>query len=387
MIPVQIRFPAARARRAAVFAFALATFAIAACSSDPRSTLGSDDDLIASRPGVIVQDTLDVFADTVLSYESVIGFGNMDLGRVSGYERAMVLQFPFTLGSSNPVLKAVLRLTPEAVDGSIPARFYQLTFPYADGDSIPSLDTLGVILDPVSGAATRSLKVVPREYNLPPLLVQQWLRRETDRNAIAVIYADPDTTAIATFFSAEADSSNRPLIKVNFVNGDVQTYKVKADANFIRPTTTSPNLTISDGFVRRLYFRVPLDQLPDRAAIQNARVRLHIVPGSTLGSDPNLIVYIPTSSDPTSADFLTGQNVTALAYQASADYIEFAMTNAIALILDGTLENNGVVVRYDAENSSLRQVQFYGSNAPESLRPRVYITASTPADYHPTGSP
>jgi len=388
MIPAQIRSTAARARRGVVFAFALAACALAACSSDPSSTLGSDDDLIASRPGVISQDTLAVFADTVLSYNSVIGFGPMDLGIVSGYERAMVLQFPFTIGRQDEVVQAVLRLTPEEIDGSIPARFYQLTFPYEAGDSIPALDTLSVIPDPVTGAATRHLKVVPREYKLPPSLVEGWLRRTTDRNAIAVVYADPDTTAIATFFSGEADSSgNRPLIRVSFLNGDQQTYKIGADANFIRPTTSNANLTISDGFVRRVYFRIPIDQLPERSAVQNARVRLYLVPGSTLGSDPNLVVYVPTSADPASTDFLSGQNVTTVTYLPSSDYIEFAMTNAIALILNGTLEDTGVVIRYDAENSSLRQVQFYGSNAPANLRPRIFITSSTPADYHPPVTP
>jgi hypothetical protein len=28
-------------------------------------------------------------------------------------------------------------------------------------------------------------------------------------------------------------------------------------------------------------------------------------------------------------------------------------------------------------------VQFYGSGAPDSLRPRLYITSSTPADFDP----
>jgi hypothetical protein len=59
------------------------------------------------------------------------------------------------------------------------------------------------------------------------------------------------------------------------------------------------------------------------------------------------------------------------------------MTNAISLMLQGTLENNGIVVRFDAENSELRQVQFYGSSAADSLRPRVFVTSSTPADFHP----
>lgn len=383
MIPIQIRYLATRAGRVVAFAVLSAAFAIAACSSDPRNSLGSDDDLINSTPGVVFEDTLDVFADTVLAYDGVVYFGPMDFGRVSGYQRSMVLQFPFTIGTQDSVRRARLRLPTEEISGTIPGRFYQLTFPYAQGDSIPSLDTLAVIPNPTTGGVTRSLQAIPREYELPPLLVQGWLRRTIDRNAMAVIYPDPVTDRIATFYSAEADSGNRPLIIVNFVNGNIVNYRDSDDANFIRPTTTTSNLVTSDGYVRRIYFRIPLDQLPERSAVHIARLRLHVVAGSVLGDNTNLIVYLPASDDVTSDEFLSGTNVTAISVPAGAEYIEFTMTNAIALTLQGSIEDNGVVIRFDAENSSLRQVQFYGSNAPDSLRPRLYITSSTPADFDP----
>ena len=59
------------------------------------------------------------------------------------------------------------------------------------------------------------------------------------------------------------------------------------------------------------------------------------------------------------------------------------MTNALALIQQGTLEDNGVVIRFDAEASSVRQVEFYTSSAPDSLRPRLFVTSSTPAEFDP----
>ncbi len=389
MIPAQISFPASRARRVAAFVCAFGAFAIAACSSDPRSTLGSDDDLIGSEPGTIFDDTLDVGSDTTFVYETALAYDDvLELGRVSGYQRAMVIQISWekaSLDAGRTVDDASLRIMPDDVDGDVPARFYQLAEPYAEGDSVPSLDTLSVIIDPDTGSPNRTLVASTRENPLPPALVQQWIRGEIDRNAIAVVYPDDVNDRIATFKALQA-GTDIPQLYVHFTDGTSRTYFTNADATFVRPTTTTSNLVISDGYVRRLYFRIPFDQLADRAAVHNARVRLYIVPGSTLGSDPNLIVFIPKSSDPTSADFLTGQNVTAISYQASADYVEFSMTNAVALTLDGTLEDTGVVVRYDAENSSLRQVQFYGSDAPANLRPRIHVTSSTPADFHP-GTP
>lgn len=392
MIPVHIRFLATRAGRGAAFALVLAALAIAACSSDPRSTLGSDDDLLGSGPGTIFDDTLDVSADTTYAYATALASDSvLELGRGfgpdKGYERAMVIQINWVGAASNTsktVDSALLRLTADDVDGTFPARFYRLTEPYAEGDSLPTLDTLAVVVDPGNNSPNRTLQTVPRDYALPPALVQQWIRNETERTALAIVCTD-STERVATFKSAQA-AKDRPQVLVNFVGGASATYKTSGDATLVRPTNASSNLVISDGYVRRLYFRIPFDQLADRAAVHNARVRFYLVPGSELGSAPNLIVFIPASSDPTSKEFLSGQNVTTLAYQASADYVEFAMTNAIALTLEGTIADDGVVIRYDAENSSLRQVAFYGSNAPASLRPRLYITSSTPADFHP-GTP
>ncbi|MCI0451247.1 MAG: hypothetical protein L0Z51_02515 [Candidatus Latescibacteria bacterium] len=392
MIPVQIRRWATRAGRVAVFVFALAAF-IAACSSDPLSQLGSDNDLINSTPGVIVQDTLELFADTVLTYYTALAADTvLEFGRVSGYQRTMVITNPFLTASDHAaktVASAVLRLTASDVDGAFPARFYRVAQTYAEGDSIPTLDTLEVVVDPDTGSPNRTLQTIPREYPLPPALVEGWIRDEIERTSLAVVYTDDVTDRIATFKARQADGSDkyRAQVFVNFVGGTSATFRCSDDATYVRPTTTTSNLIVSDGYVRRVHLRVPFDQLPPGSAVHNARVRLYLVPGSTLGSNPNLIVFIPESDDPASEEFLTGQLVTATSFQASADYLEFTMTNAVALTLQGTLADNGIVIRFDAENSELRQVQFYGSSAPDSLRPRIYITTSTPADFDPPGGP
>lgn len=390
MIRLHIRRLVARSGRIAAFVFVLAAFAIAACSSDPPSPLGSDDDLISSTPGVIFEDTLVAFADTVLQYYTCIAADTvMEFGRVSGYQRSMIIQFSFdgaSLDVGKVVQTASLRLTASDVDGTFPARFYLQPFTYSGGDSVPSLDTLSVIMDPVAGSPDRAMQTLPRDYALPPSLVQAWIRGDTARTAIAIVYTDNTQNRLATFRSSQA-LRDHPTLQVTFTNASPKSYKVASDATFMRATTATSNLVISDGDVRRTYFRVPLDQLTEKSAIHNARVRLHVVAGSVLGSNSNLVVFIPATDSVTSPDFLSGQLVTTASFQASSDYVEFTMTNAIALMLQGVLDNNGVVVRFDAENSELRQVKFYGSAAPDSLRPKVFVTSSTPADFDPPVNP
>jgi hypothetical protein len=385
MISTTPRAFVAGVRRAAAFALLFLLAAFAACSSDPPSELGSDNDLLGSRPGNVFEDTLELASDTVLTYYSVINTSTvLDLGRAEGYDRAMVIQIKFPTASPVSVKSADLRLTALEVD-SISARFYRLADTYIDGDSIPSLDTLGVIVDPETNSANRILVASDRFYALPPSLVQGWLDGSIEGTAIAVVYnGSGDETA--TFRSVQADSA-RPQLSIVLSNNSPASYFASADADFVRATAATSNLVVSDGHVRRIYIRVPIDSLNQDAAIHNAHVRFHVVDGSVVGTNVNLIAYIPTSDDITNPDFLSGQLVTTRAVGTSAKYVDFPITNALALMLQGTLDDNGFVIRFDAENTSIRQVEFYGTSAPDSLRPRVYVTSSAKADFHPKRSP
>jgi hypothetical protein len=117
--------------------------------------------------------------------------------------------------------------------------------------------------------------------------------------------------------------------------------------------------------------------------VHTARVRFHIVPGSALGDNTTVVVYVPDSTDPASKAFLTGQAVTEETFALTDETLEFPVTNAIFLTLQGTLKDNGFVVRFKFENTELRQLELNGSAAVDSLQPRVYITSSTPAEFDP----
>ncbi len=356
------------------------------CSSDPDTPLGSDfvNDALGSHPGDVFQDTIAVYADTVIERHTLISrTATIDLGRQDGYERVMILQPSFSGAGSDVnrvVASADLRLITADISGSFPARFYRLDRTYASSDTISTLDTLAVIPDPNTGSPNRSMQLFPATYALPPDLVQGWIRGDSLRTAIAIVYNDPVNDRIATFNSIEAESE-RPRIEVHFTDLTQHNYAFSADATFMRPPPPPSTLIVSDGYARRVYFRMHIDELAPQSSVHTARVRFHIVPGSVLGVNTILQMYVPTSTDPTSPDFLSGQQVTSEAFFSGDDIIEFKVTNSLFLTLQGSLEDNGFVLQFNSENTELRQVELYGSAAADSLRPRVYVTSSTPAGF------
>jgi hypothetical protein len=109
-------------------------------------------------------------------------------------------------------------------------------------------------------------------------------------------------------------------------------------------------------------------------------VVFNIVPGTVTGIGQSVLLYVPKSSDPTSAGFLEGRNVTTHAIETGDTLMELKVTNVFLLFLSGELENNGFVLRYSTENSDVRQAEFYPGSDP-LLRPEYFITYSTPADF------
>jgi hypothetical protein len=383
--PTETR-PRRRAGGAAGGLLALA-LAVAACSSDPSNPLGRDlvDDILGSRPGVVFQDTLDVLADTVLAYYTLIAADPLlDLGRIDGYEYTMIVR-PSMEGASadtgRTVASAELRIVMAENLQQMPARFYTLGTPYSEGDSVAALDTLSVILDE-TGSADRNIEPADALYWIPPGLVQGWIRGDTlnPNNGIAIVYNDAVNDRLARFHSRSAPTS-RATLQVTFTD-TTKTYDIAHDATYIRPTATTSNLVVSDGFVRRTHFRLGLDALPDSAAVHSARVRFHLVDGTAnVGTNPTVVLYAPQSDDPASAAFLEERLVTTVSVDESSGVLDMSVTNALLLTLEGQIADYGFVLRFDLENTELRQVEFYGSQAADSLRPRVFVTVSTPAEF------
>ncbi|HET6463528.1 MAG TPA: hypothetical protein VFH33_06990 [Candidatus Krumholzibacteria bacterium] len=380
--------------RAAVFA-ALVTagawLALLSCSSDPSSSLGSDSDLLGSEPGTVYQDTIGVLADTVYAFDTpVAGDTDLEVGNDSLYTHTIILQPGFSNLQSGDVSRTVesaaLHFTTTNVTGNFPVHFLGLGagHTYTEGNAVSGLDTLtdaDAILDPVANSIDRHLEKATPLYPIPALLAQDWIRDSTKREAIAVVYTDNVNYRVSTIPAKEAGDGH-PYLQVNYVGGIQRAYDITHDATAFRPNFTTSNLIVSDGYARRIYFRAQLDALKKDSAVHTATIRFHIVPGSIKGANTSLILYIPDNTDPTKADFKTGQRITEQPVEDTDTVLEFPMTNAIFLILQKKLKDNGFAVRFANENLELRQIELYGTDAPDSLRPQVFVTSSTPADFH-----
>jgi len=365
---------------------------LAGCSSDPDTPLGSEfvDGLLGSKPGVVFQDTIDVIEDTVLAYNTLLAnVEDLQVGRKDGYSRTTIVRPNFSSpgGDVNRVvLKASLRMEKKSGD-DVPVRFYQLARPYTEGDSLASLDTLSAIIDPDSNRYDRVMTGSKALYPLPAALVQGWIRGDSASNGIAIVYQDDGEERLAVFDASEKQPSGNPpvlpkppTIQVEFTDQTSSSYKVTNDATFVRPTTTTSNLIVSDGYLRRIWFHLDLTAVSDSSAVHSANVRFNVVPNSVSGAD-RVELYIPDSGDPTSTRFLSGQLVINAAFTDTTRSLEFTVTNALLAVLSGALPDNGLVMRFVGEKSDVRYAEFY-SSAAGAMRPRAVLTVSTPAGFH-----
>jgi len=379
-----------RARSAGFVALlaALVWLAILSCSSDPTSTLGHDSDLLGTGPGTVYQDTIGIFGDTTYAMHTPIATAtDLQAGNDSLYQHIMVLQPGFAKLSTNPgdtlrtVQTANLHLSTGKLTEVFPVRFYELGYSYTEGDTIVGLDTLttdAAIPDPAHGGTIeRNLDVTDQAYPIPTALAQTWIRDHTTRRAIAIVYTDAANYRVASIPSSEA--TDHPYLQVFFTDGNQRAYDIRDDATAYLPNFTPSHLVVSDGYPRRVYLRIHLDRLAKDSAVHTARIRFHIVPGTLRGKETTLILYIPDSTNPYSPKFKTGQRIIEKTLVDTDQTVEFPMTNAIFLVLQKKLKNNGFAIRFKDENTELRQVELYGSSAPDSLRPQVFVTSSTPA--------
>lgn len=377
-----------RARVTAALLIGGTWLALLSCSSDPTSTLGSDNKLIGSEPGTVYQDTIGVSGDTTYAFKTPIAIDtDLEVGDDGLYTHIMILQPGFILKTGDinrTVQTAAFHFTTANVTGNFPVRFYLLEHSYTEGDTIGGLTALAdsmAIRDPVAGSIERHLETATPLYPIPAALAQEWIRDSTKRKAIAIVYTDTANKRVTTIPSQNA-ATGHPYLQVNYTDGIQRSYDIRDDATAYLPDVTTSNLVMSDGYARRVYFRAELDSLAKDSAVHSAIVRLHIVPNSLLGKLTSLILYIPDSTDPKTAAFKTGQRIDEVAIDSTSTVLSFPMRNAIFLVLQKKLKNNGFAIRFANENTELRQVELYGTGEPDSLRPKIFVTSSTPAVFH-----
>ncbi|NIO57710.1 MAG: hypothetical protein GTN72_16335 [Candidatus Latescibacteria bacterium] len=370
-----------------------AVFLVGACSSDPDSPLGNefiDDGTLGGRPGTVFQDTIRVTSgDQSFFVGSRLDKNpTLSLGLKSGYLSSMVVKFDFS-GVGPDTLRIVdrasLRLKdPNFLPGdSLIARFYELLEEYNEGDTLQALQ-----IDPTP-IPDEGLTNVDREmptgtanYLLPTALVQDWIRGDRPHNGIAVVVRDTISGKQFSFGSREnSEKDDRPLLAVNFTDGAETKFSPTDDGTFVESTTSTTNLVISDGFIRRILVPVDLSGFDPDNFIHDAKLVLNADTTTDLGIDFSVLLYAPDSDDPADPSVRSGPGVSTGFVNFVSNQLVLPLTdrrrniNILQLFVGGERENNGLALRFYSEGQAVRQVEFYTS-ASDTLGPRIIITAS-----------
>src|SRR5262249_30634597 len=143
-----MNLPSFRARAAAFALLAAlgAWLSLLSCSSDPTNSIGSDSDLLGSKPGTVYEDTLGVLDDTTYAMNTPIAVAStIETGYDAVYNRTMIIDVGFSTLSEHPtdtlrtVRSASINLSTAKLTQVFPVRFYGLNRRYTEGDTLSTL--------------------------------------------------------------------------------------------------------------------------------------------------------------------------------------------------------------------------------------------------------
>ena len=218
------------------------------------------------------------------------------------------------------------------------------------------------------------------DYRLDPALVQEWIRGTKTHNGIAFVESEGATDKIFNFVTKEGDASETtpPILLVVFVGGGSTNYQIAADGTFIEDGNTTANLPVADGEVRRIQIPVDLSGFDTKTLLHDAQLTLRIDTLGTVGQEDLFVtLYRPSGSDPTS--LLTGADIATIF--ASGTVVTFPVRAEVEIFLADSLLNHGFVLKYTLEGATPRRLEFFGSNAPDSLKPSYRLIFSEPAKF------
>jgi hypothetical protein len=353
------------------------------CSSDPDTPLGSEfieSGIIGSDPGEIFQDTLLVETGDVsfVVGDYIFNSDRLELGRKDDVETWPVLRVDFSAAGADTLLtvrEASLRLVMSETSETLSAVFRELGTELVDSDTLKGIALGDTILDD-EGAAARTMTFADPTYDLPPALVQDWIRKKRPRNGIAVVLDDPADTTRLAFQSTERGTDLRPTLRVIFTNDKISTYAMSVDGTFANETYATPNLLLSDGVTRRILFPVDLTAFDPNTLVHEAKIVLHHVPDTILGTDVSVTLYAPETTDTGDPGVLDGTAVSATVMIEESGVLSFSIRNILSTLIAKGTEENALVLRYSNEGSAVRRAEFYGSAAADSLAPAFTFTYS-----------
>jgi len=377
----------------------------AGCSSDPDTPLGSGfvvDSLIQSRPGQVFQDTIyngstDTSFVTNSFYSAYTSVPTkLILGRDDNFESWALVRFNLSaagVDTAKTVTLAQLALTPDPGNQTITlgAVFYELLQPFENGDTMTTLGLGNPIPDPdAAGSIDRTMRGTnDRFYSLPDSLVQAWIRGIAPNNGFAIVLNDTTTSQEMTYANQANTDVTKTQLQVSFSDGSTSNYDLLANGVFAKDLTVSTDLRLSDGDTRRVWFPVDLSAIPEEVLLHDARFVVNVVPNSSSETESSVELYAPNDSVIGSSGILTGTPIVS-ASMGSSGAVEFAIRNIIATWLREQFDdipdnstNFGFVIRYFAEGSATRRADLYSSAEPDSVRPRMTFTFSTPPTFPP----
>lgn len=360
------------------------------CTSDPPSPLGSefvDDGLIHPDSIQVVQDTALVAGGdtTFVVSDYVFNSTTLELGRRNAIETWPVLRIDFSTAGGDTLLtvrSASLFLTTVGTVDTLGATFVALAEPLAETDTLTGIDLGDPIPDSTLTNFDRVMKPFPRTYSLPAALVQDWIRGDAAHNGIAVVLDDTTTTTRLSFGATEnADTGVQPFLRVLFTTGSETNYRVSADGTFVRDLSPSEHLELSDGAPRRVYIPIDTDLFDPKTLVHEARLILHIVPESFIGEDFLVTFYAPPTSDIDDPEILSGTLVSSVLLDRTDDELVVSIKNILSTLLARGVEDPPLVLRFATEGTGIRRLEFYTSDAPDSLKPALAFTYSTAPEF------
>lgn len=372
------------------------------CSSDPDTPLGTefkDGGLIDSDPGDVTYSRIRIDAGDMsfLVNRALTNAKTMSVGRKDGRETAMMIRFNFSNVGSDTLLtvtgaELVLRRTPNPGD-SLNARIYEFNTLFSETDTLTSLD-----LDPNPvpddlGNVERVMTEFPTRYQLPKMLVQDWIRGNEVHNGIAITLNDARSDIEIEYGTSEdtsTPSSLKPYLEVQFgtpPNNVTRTYNVSHDGTFVTDISGSPWMRLSDGETRRIFVPVDLSAISTNKLLHDARIGFRIVEGSigpefVTNQDRAVQIYAPKDSSPKGlldGDFVVGSFVPVLG--DSTTELILPIRSIIEDFISDPSRNHGLVLRLTNERVKVRTVDFFSSADADTLRPFLEITVSDPPTF------
>jgi hypothetical protein len=356
---------------------------VVGCSSDPDTPLGSEfleGGTIGGEPGEIFQDTLLVDSGD-LSFvvgEYLFNSDKLELGRKDNVETWPVLRVNFSTAGDDTLLtvrEASLRLVMSETSETLSAIFRELGTQLVDSDTLKGI-TLGDTIPDNEGTAIRTMAFADPNYDLPPAVVQDWIRNKRPRNGIAVVLDDAADTTRLVFQSTERGTDLRPTLRVIFTNSKISTYAMSVDGTFATEIYSTQNLLLSDGVTRRVLIPVDLTAFDPNTLVHEAKIVLHFVPDTNLGTDVSVTLYAPETTDTGDPDVLDGTLVSGTVMAEDSGVLSFSIRNILSTLIAKGTDENALVLRYSNEGSAVRRVEFYGSGAADSLAPAFMFTYS-----------